>query len=79
MNFLEQFLIYRINNSGDSKDGDGGKGGTNDSFIISNSWAESPTSSDIILFDIGNSNVATCVLFPRSCLVTGIELCKKVT
>jgi len=33
---LEQFLIYSTSNSGDSRDGDGGEGGINDSFIISN-------------------------------------------
>ena len=32
------------------------------------------TSSDVRFF---NSSVATCVLFPRSHRVTGIELCKK--
>jgi len=36
-NFLEQFLIYSGINSRGSKDGDGGKGGIHDSFIISNS------------------------------------------
>ena len=34
-NFLDQYLIYSNSNSGDSKDG--GDGGINDSFIISNS------------------------------------------
>jgi len=72
---LEQFLIYSNSNSGDSKDGDCGNSGINDSFIISNSEAKPAYeyASKIVLY----LRVTTCVLFPRSHRVTGIVLCKK--
>ena len=62
-----------------SEDGDGGDGGINDSSTTSNSESESssePTSSDVRLFDIYSTSVTTCMLFPRSHRMAGIELCK---
>jgi len=46
-----RFLIHISSNSGDSKDGDGGNGNIKDSFVTSNSKAESsskPNLSDAI-------------------------------
>ena len=63
---LEQFLIHVSSDSRDSEDGDGG---INDSSTTSNSESKSssePTSSDVRLFDIYNTSVTTCMLFPRS-------------
>ena len=68
---LERFLIHVSNDSED--------GGINDSSTTSNSESESssePTSSNVRLFDIYNTSVTTCILFPRNHWVAGIELCK---
>ena len=67
MDFMRNFWNNSSFTSANSEDGDGGNGGINDSSTTSNSVSKSsakPSSSDG--FDICNSSVTTCVLFPRS-------------